>query len=81
MSIKRQVTITCDGPCGLAVSQATVPRDWQYLTLNSPEVSEKGAVKDVAHLCPTCAKRIRYFLTQEHFALSSALKTKEEPAE
>lgn len=77
MSIKRSVTITCDGPCGTAVTQSNVPLDWQYLTLNSPNENAEDAIKYVAHLCPECAERVRSFLQRQHFALNSK-KRKEE---
>jgi hypothetical protein len=78
MSIKRQVTITCDGVCGTAISQATIPGDWQYLRLHSPHLEKKNDevyVNQVAHLCPKCWKLVRYTLEKTlHIALSAAKK-------
>ena len=83
MSIKRQVTITCDGPCGTALSQATIPGDWQYLRLHSPHLEKKNDalyVNQVAHLCPKCSKLVRYAIEKTlHINLAETKKEDTQP--
>jgi len=78
MSVKRVVTITCDGPCGTAISGGSIPGDWLYLRLHAPHTQVAGSRNDLAHLCPKCADRVCYEVKMLHIAMQSARKEKDE---
>lgn len=69
MAIKRNVTVVCDGPCGVTISSASVPESWRYVTFSAPD---GNGDKRTLHLCPSCAEAARVLLVKEHFAFGRA---------
>jgi hypothetical protein len=64
MAIRREVYITCDGPCGTTFKSTTrevpIPEGWMRLSLTP--VHQKSGEKmtyDSMVLCPECAKQAR----------------------
>jgi hypothetical protein len=76
MSFKRLVTLTCDGPCGLALSETEkAPAGWVKVTVMLYERLDQNQKPSVpakhAWFCPKCCPRFYDLLGKAGFSFSS----------
>ena len=68
---KIEITCTCDGPCGtaLTVQRAKVPEGWMLVHVNipQPKQGESGTTAS-ATFCPRCFERFQQILRHEGYA-------------